>query len=45
MSKQYNTSEEIASYGIGIQMGGQLLSNPFEGMDFDAVVELSLIHI
>jgi len=39
MSKKYNTAEDIASYGIGKQMGGQLLAKPFEGMNFDAVVE------
>jgi FKBP-type peptidyl-prolyl cis-trans isomerase FklB len=39
MSSKYNTSEEIASYGIGKQMGNQLLANPFENMNFDAVVE------
>jgi FKBP-type peptidyl-prolyl cis-trans isomerase FklB len=39
MSNKYNTSEEIASYGIGKQMGNQLLANPFENMNFDAVVE------
>ena len=39
MSSKYNTSEDIASYGIGKQMGGQLLANPFENINFDAVVE------
>jgi FKBP-type peptidyl-prolyl cis-trans isomerase FklB len=39
MSSKYNTSEEIASYGVGKQMGQQLLANPFENMNFDAVVE------
>ncbi len=39
MSNKYNTSEDIASYGIGKQMGSQLLANPFEDMNFDAVVE------
>lgn len=39
MSDKYNTSEDIASYGIGKQMGGQLLANPFENMNFDAVVQ------
>ena len=38
MSK-YKTSEDIASYGIGKQMGNQLLANPFGDMNFDAVVE------
>ncbi len=39
MSSKNNTSEDIASYGIGKQMGNQLLANPFENMNFDAVVE------
>jgi len=39
MSSKYNTSEEIASYGVGKQMGQQLLANPFENMNFDAVIE------
>ena len=39
MSSKYKTSEDIASYGIGKQMGNQLLGNPFENMNFDAVVE------
>lgn len=39
MSKKYNTAEDIASYGIGKQMGNQLLAKPFENMNFDAVVE------
>jgi len=39
MSSKYSTSEEIASYGIGKQMGQQLLSNSFENINFDAVIE------
>ena len=39
MSSKYKTSEDIASYGIGKQMGSQLLANPFGDMNFDAVVE------
>ena len=39
MSNKYNTSEDIASYGIGKQMGNQLLAKPFDNMNFDAVVE------
>ncbi len=39
MSSNYNSSEDIASYGIGRQMGNQLLENPFENMNFDAVLE------
>ena len=39
MSSKNKTSEDIASYGIGKQMGSQLLANPFGEMNFDAVVE------
>lgn len=38
MSK-YDTPELRVSYGIGRQMGGQLLEQPFEGLDIDAVTE------
>ena len=38
MSK-YDTPEQRVSYGIGRQMGGQLLEQPFEGLDIDAVTE------
>lgn len=31
--------EEQASYGIGYQMGEQLASNPFEGLDIDIVMD------
>lgn len=34
---QLNTQEQQASYGIGLQMGEQLASNPFEGLDISAV--------
>lgn len=34
----YTTIEQRASYGIGRQMGDQLASNPFEGLDVNAVV-------
>ncbi|GAA0373603.1 FKBP-type peptidyl-prolyl cis-trans isomerase [Bowmanella denitrificans] len=37
MSKTYTTPELQASYGIGLQMGEQLASNPFDGLDIDAV--------
>ncbi|WP_370978487.1 FKBP-type peptidyl-prolyl cis-trans isomerase [Agaribacterium sp. ZY112] len=33
----YSTVEKKVSYGIGLQMGQQLASNPFEGVDLDAV--------
>jgi FKBP-type peptidyl-prolyl cis-trans isomerase FklB len=38
MSK-YNTPQLQVSYGIGRQMGGQLLEQPFEGLDINAVAE------
>ncbi len=38
MSK-YTTTEQRVSYGIGRQMGDQLASNPFEGVDLDAVAD------
>lgn len=34
---QLNTQEQQASYGIGLQMGEQLASNPFEGLEISAV--------
>jgi len=37
MSKQYTTTPQIVSYGIGRQLGDQLLSDPFEGIDAQAV--------
>lgn len=37
MSDTYSTVEQQASYGVGRQMGDQLASNPFEGVDADAV--------
>jgi len=37
MSDKYTTVEQRVSYGIGRQMGDQLASNPFEGVDADAV--------
>ncbi len=39
MSDSYNSVEEQASYGIGFQMGEQLKSNPFDGMDINAVMK------
>jgi FKBP-type peptidyl-prolyl cis-trans isomerase FklB len=38
MSK-YDTPELRVSYGIGRQMGGQLLEQPFEGLTIEAVTE------
>lgn len=37
MADKYSSIEEQASYGIGYQMGEQLVSNPFEGLDIDIV--------
>jgi len=39
MSEKYNTVELQASYGIGRQMGDQLVNDPFEDLDIDAVVQ------
>lgn len=38
MSDKYTTVEQQASYGIGHQMGEQLASNPFEGLDLAVVI-------
>ena len=38
MSDKFSTNETQASYGIGYQMGEQLKSNPFDGLELDAVV-------
>lgn len=37
MTDKYTTVELQASYGIGLQMGDQLRSNPFDGLDIEAV--------
>ena len=37
MTDKFNSVELQASYGIGYQMGEQLRSNPFDGLDLDAV--------
>lgn len=39
MSDKYTTVETQASYGVGFQMGEQLKSNPFDGLNIDAVAE------
>ncbi len=39
MSDKFNTNAEKASYGIGLQMGEQLKSNPFEGLNLNSVFE------
>lgn len=38
MSDSYETAEQRVSYGIGRQMGDQILENPFEGLEIDAVL-------
>jgi FKBP-type peptidyl-prolyl cis-trans isomerase FklB len=37
MSNTFDSLELKASYGVGLNMGGQLLSQPFDGLDIDAV--------
>ncbi|MDX1353133.1 MAG: FKBP-type peptidyl-prolyl cis-trans isomerase N-terminal domain-containing protein [Thiomicrorhabdus sp.] len=37
MSHNYTSSADIVSYGIGRQMGDQLASDPFEGVNAEAV--------
>ncbi|UTA47342.1 FKBP-type peptidyl-prolyl cis-trans isomerase [Simiduia sp. 21SJ11W-1] len=37
-SEKFNSVEKQVSYGIGRQMGDQLMSNPFDGLSADAVV-------
>lgn len=46
MSDKYNTIELRASYGVGRQMGEQLASNPFDGVDAEAVAQgvLDALH-
>lgn len=39
MSEQYNTTELRVSYGVGRQMGEQLASNPFDGVNAEAVAQ------
>ncbi|MFT5692268.1 MAG: FKBP-type peptidyl-prolyl cis-trans isomerase FklB [Oceanicoccus sp.] len=39
MSEKYTTTEQRVSYGVGRQMGEQLASNPFDGVDAGAVAE------
>ncbi len=38
MSDTYTNIEQQASYGIGYQMGEQLASNPFDGLDIEVVL-------
>lgn len=39
MSNQYETHESKASYGVGINMGTQLLGQTFEGLDIEIVAQ------
>ena len=39
MTEKYQSVKQRVSYGIGRQMGEQLVQNPFEGMDVSAVSE------
>lgn len=39
MTDKYSTIEQRVSYGVGRQMGDQLASNPFDGLDVGAVAE------
>jgi FKBP-type peptidyl-prolyl cis-trans isomerase FklB len=39
MTAKYSSNEELASYGIGRQVGEQLLGQPFPGLDPDALLE------
>ena len=39
MSDQYETHESKASYGVGINMGTQLLGQTFEGLDIEIVAQ------
>ena len=39
MSELYKTAQQQASYGVGRQMGDQLASNPFDGVDPQAVAQ------
>lgn len=39
MAEKYSTTEQRVSYGIGRQMGDQLRSNPFDGIDANAVAQ------
>ncbi len=38
VSDSYTSVEQQASYGIGYQMGEQLVSNPFDGLDIEVVL-------
>ena len=39
MSNQYETHEQKASYGIGMNMGTQLLGQSFDGLEIDLVAQ------
>lgn len=38
MPDQYESAEQRVSYGIGRQMGDQIMENPFPGLEIDAVL-------
>ena len=38
-SDKFEKHEQKVSYGIGLQMGDQLLNNGFEGLDVELVIE------
>jgi len=39
MSTQYQSPEQKASYGIGMNMGGQLLGQSFDGLEIEVVAQ------
>lgn len=39
MSNEYQSFEDKASYGVGLQMGSQLLSQSFDGLNAEAVAQ------
>ena len=39
MSDKFNTPQLQASYGVGRNFADQLASNPFEGLDIEALIE------
>ena len=39
MSNNYDSYEQKASYGIGMNMGGQLLGQSFDGLEIDVVAQ------
>ncbi len=39
MSNQFQSAEQKASYGIGMNMGGQLLGQSFDGLEIEVVAQ------